>query len=272
MYNESHAGILRCHPDDEVLSYVRIKSKIAKLSGVSPMVHHMCINTCMAFTGPFSNLTECPTCHQARYIGETKIPRRVFHTIPIGPQLQALWRSVEGAQIMHYQIWCTATIITEIEVNGGQIAAYDDIYQSSKYLADISQGDIAQDDIILILSINGTQLYQMKASNPWISKWIIGNYLQYKKKIVLTSTFMPGLKKPKHPDRFMFPALYCLVTLQKEGHMIWDAAQDRIISLPLACYCRWSWHDISQWSSWSHGSIWLQVILSNKRTIHAKCN
>ena len=57
------------HPDDEVLSYVIIKSKIAKLSGVSPMVHHMCINTCMAFTEPFSDFTECPTCYQACCIG-----------------------------------------------------------------------------------------------------------------------------------------------------------------------------------------------------------
>ena len=147
------------------------------------------------------------------------------------------------------------------------------MYHGSKYLTAVSCGDIAQDDMILILSINGAQLYQMKASNPWISKWIVGDYspdLQYKKKIVFPSIFMPGLNKPKHLDSFMFLALYHLAALQKEGLMIWDAAQDRIISLPLACYCRWSWHDISQWSSWSHGSIWLQVILSNKRTIQAK--
>ena len=230
-YNKSRAGILRRHPDDEVLSYTRIKSKIAELSGVSPMVHHMCINTCMAFTGPFSNLTECPTCHQARYIGETKIPRRVFHTIPIGPQLQALWRSVEGAQNMRYRIRRTAAIFAEIEANGGHIAAYDDIYHGSEYLAAVGRGDIAQDDMILILSIDGAQLYQMKASDCWISIWIIGDYspdLRYKKKIVLPSTFMPGPNKPKHPDSFMFPALYHLSALQKEGLMIWDAAQDRI--------------------------------------------
>ena len=83
--------------------------------------------------------------------------------------------------------------------------------------------------MILIMSIDGAQLYQMKASNCWISIWVIGDHapdLQYKKKCVLPSTFMPGPNKPKHPDSFMFLALHHLAALQKEGLMIWDAAED----------------------------------------------
>jgi hypothetical protein len=74
-YHSSRAAILCRHPDDEILSYARIKSKIAELSSVIPIVHHMCINSCAAFTGPFSNLAECPICHEARYIGETESPQ-----------------------------------------------------------------------------------------------------------------------------------------------------------------------------------------------------
>jgi hypothetical protein len=40
-YNNSRAAVLRHHPDDKILSYARIKSKIAELSGVIPIVHHM---------------------------------------------------------------------------------------------------------------------------------------------------------------------------------------------------------------------------------------
>jgi hypothetical protein len=58
----------------------------------------MCINSCAAFTGPFSNLAECPICHEARYIDKTESPWQEFYTIPIGPQLQALWRTEEGVQ------------------------------------------------------------------------------------------------------------------------------------------------------------------------------
>jgi hypothetical protein len=74
-YHSSRAAILRCHPDDKVLSYARIKSKMAELSGVVPILHHMCINSCAAFTGPFADLAECLICHEARYIGETETPR-----------------------------------------------------------------------------------------------------------------------------------------------------------------------------------------------------
>ena len=42
-YNKSRAGVLRRHPDDDVLSYARVKSKIAELSGVSPIVRQMCV-------------------------------------------------------------------------------------------------------------------------------------------------------------------------------------------------------------------------------------
>jgi hypothetical protein len=48
-YHSSRVAILRRHPDDEILSYGRIKSKIAELGSVIPIVHHMCIKSCAAF-------------------------------------------------------------------------------------------------------------------------------------------------------------------------------------------------------------------------------
>jgi len=74
-------------------------------------------------------------------------------------------------------------------------------------------------------------LYQMKASDCWISIWIVADHspdLRYKKKHIFPATFIPGPNKPKHPDSFLFPGLYHLAALQKEGLMIWDAAEDRI--------------------------------------------
>ena len=97
-YNKSCTGVLCHHPDDEVLLYAQIKSKIAKLSGVSPIVCHMCINSCVAFTRPFNNLEECPICQEACYLDDTGTPWQVFYTIPIGPQLQALWHTKGSAQ------------------------------------------------------------------------------------------------------------------------------------------------------------------------------
>jgi hypothetical protein len=223
--------VLRRHPDDDILSYARIKSKIAELSGVVPIVRHMCLNSCIAFTGPFDTLTECPMCHEARYIDETKKPRREFHTIPIGPQLQALWRTKEGAQKIRHRRERTAAIMAQMEENGGHIPVYDDLYLGSDYIAAVTRGDISPDDMVLILSIDGAQLYQNKLSDCWISIWIIADHspdFRYKKKHVLPGTFIPGPNKPKHPDSFLFPGLHHLAALQKEGLKIWDASEDRV--------------------------------------------
>jgi hypothetical protein len=213
-----------------VLSYAKIKSKIEELSGVNPIIHHMCVSLCATFTGPFAPLSECPFCDEPHYVGESQTPQREFHTIPVGPQLQALWRTAEGAQKVQHRSQRTASIVAEIEANGGHISTLDDIYHGSDYLAAVARGDITSDDMILILSIDGAQLYQMKLSDCWISIWVIGDLaadLRYKKKYVLPGTFIPGPTKPKHPDSFLFPGLHHLAALQKEGLVIWDAAENR---------------------------------------------
>jgi hypothetical protein len=230
-YNSTRAAVLRRHLDDDILSYARIKSKITELSGIVPIARHMCINSCLAFTGPFSTFMECPMCHEARYSDEKETPRREFHTIPIGPQLQALWRTEEGARRIRYRSQRTATIITQMHENAGRISPYDDLYTGSEYLAAVARGDISPDDMVLLFSIDGAQLYQKKLSDCWISIWIIADHspdLRYKKKHVLPGTFIPGPNKPKHPDSFLFPGLHHLVALQKEGLMIWDASGDRV--------------------------------------------
>ena len=47
--------------------------------------------------------------------------------------------------------------------------------------------------------------------------------LWYKKCFIRPSGFIGGLKKPKHTDSYLYPALSCISALQKEGLKIWDA-------------------------------------------------
>jgi hypothetical protein len=100
-YEKNHRSIL-LHPrmaDASLPSYYRTKRLVADLMGIESVVHHMCINSCLAYTGPFSELEICPLCSEPRYDqfklqssgGSAKIPQQEFHTIPIGPQLQALY-------------------------------------------------------------------------------------------------------------------------------------------------------------------------------------
>lgn len=58
-------AILKRYPEDEIPSYEQIKQYISKLTAVFAIVHDMCINSCLAFTGPFKDLNVCPECAKA---------------------------------------------------------------------------------------------------------------------------------------------------------------------------------------------------------------
>lgn len=66
-YTLNREAHLRHYPDDSILSLEAVKKKVAQLTGVVPIMEHMCPNTCIAYTGPFSQLDNCPKCQQPRY-------------------------------------------------------------------------------------------------------------------------------------------------------------------------------------------------------------
>ncbi|KAG1801214.1 hypothetical protein EV424DRAFT_1436743, partial [Suillus variegatus] len=84
---------------NEIPSYHQIERLIAEFTGVESIEHDMCPESCVAFTGPFSHLENCPICGHHHYDpiklrtsgGRTKVALRKFVTIPLGAQLQALW-------------------------------------------------------------------------------------------------------------------------------------------------------------------------------------
>ncbi|KIM79336.1 hypothetical protein PILCRDRAFT_55864, partial [Piloderma croceum F 1598] len=87
-----------------------IKHHIASLSGIIPLAHNMCINTCIAYTGSFRYFKCCPYCDKSCYNTiqlaasnrKKKEPCQQLYTMPIGLQLQALYCSKNSAQHMCY--------------------------------------------------------------------------------------------------------------------------------------------------------------------------
>ncbi len=85
---------------------------------------------------------------------------------------------------------------------------------------------------MLMMSIDGAQLYRMKQSDCWIYIWVILDHApdtRYKKKHIIPGAIIPGPNKPKDIDSFLFPGLYHLAALQKEGLKVWDAAKNQIV-------------------------------------------
>jgi hypothetical protein len=61
-YNSIHDATIEQYPNDNIYSYYCVKQAVAELSGVVPIINDMCINTCLAFTGPNANLDHCSRC------------------------------------------------------------------------------------------------------------------------------------------------------------------------------------------------------------------
>ncbi|OBZ66066.1 hypothetical protein A0H81_13935 [Grifola frondosa] len=240
-YDHVRSAILRRHPETKILSYYQVKKMIAELSGVDAVSNDMCVNSCLAFTGPFAKLEICPTCAEPRYDqaklassgGKLKIPRQQFSSMPLGPQLQAQYRSAEGATAMRYLDERVQAAMAEAEQNGGVLESFEDVCHSSQLLNAYKAGTIKPNDIVLGLSMDGAQLYRSKQSDTWIYIWVIYNLApnsRYKKKFILPGGVIPGPNNLKNLDSFLFTGLYHLAALQREGLRIWDASVNTLFT------------------------------------------
>ncbi|KAJ3553191.1 hypothetical protein NP233_g12702 [Leucocoprinus birnbaumii] len=227
--------------DLEFLSHWQTKNRIMDMASIATIKHHMCPEGCIAYTGPLKDLEQCPTCGTSRWNPQklrrgTKAPAQTFTTITLGTQLQALYSTPEIAQQMRYRRDKTHDIQENIppspqNPNGPPAPdRLEDYVHGSDYLQAVHEGEINDNDILLMLSLDGAQLYEHRPSDCWMYIWVVlelGPDRRYKKTHVLPGGFIPGPNKPKHLDSFLFPSLYHIAALQNEGLKIWDASMSQ---------------------------------------------
>jgi hypothetical protein len=230
-YSSVRKAIVRRYPNDDIPSYHQIKKYVAELSGVYSIEHDMCINSCIGYTGPFKELQACPECGELRFDPFTKKARQQLHTIPVGPQLQAIRRGGQSSLEANYRLAATEKIMKNLDLYDGKIPILKDFFFGQAYIDKVDEGFIKENDMVLMFSMDGAQLYSNKASDCWIYIWILFDYIpgtRYKKKRVLIGGFIPGPNKPKHADSFTFPGLHHLAALQREGLPIWDCITNTV--------------------------------------------
>ena len=234
-YTDVCTAIKQFSPDAELLSHEQFTRKLTELTGVVPVMADMCTNSCVAYTGPFAELHTCPICSTARYETVTRgqklisVPSKQALTIPVGPQIQAQYRSPEGAWNMGHRARVMGPLVAKL-LAGGSIDTYNDVYCSSTLLNAAMRGDLTPDDTVLMLSIDGAQLFESKQSDCWIYIWVLLDLapdLRYKKRYVLPGGFIPGPKKPKNLDSFVYTGLHHLSALQRDGLRVWDCRTGR---------------------------------------------
>ena len=171
-YETNCAIILHHFLDTDLPSYYKVKRLVSDLTSIESVVHHMCINSCIAYTGTFLELDACPICSEPQYdwyrsSEEKRIPHQEFHTIPIGPQIQALYRSLESASHAHYLCEERSCVLSELE-HKEYLDEYSDVLHSTDLIQAFEDDCIGADNIVLMFLIDGAQLYAMKASACWI--------------------------------------------------------------------------------------------------------
>ncbi|KAF6743926.1 hypothetical protein DFP72DRAFT_1079342 [Ephemerocybe angulata] len=213
-YNDAMKKLGRRFEEATFLSYEACRKKVEELTGIIALLDDMCPNSCMAYTGPLAALQHCRHCNEPRYrtVGNKKILRQQFYTIPVGPQLQALMRSIEMARLAQYRQKKTDEVFEKYVDEDGNvnIPIIEDYIHGLDYLPAISNGDIKEGDF-LMLSIDGAQLYEHKASDCWIYIWVLMDLppdMWYKKKFVMPGGFIPGPKKPKNEGLGMWDPLH----------------------------------------------------------------
>lgn len=152
-------AMIELHQEDRQLpTYEQLKEL---LTGYYALREDMCTNSCVAFTGPYAHLEACPFCSEPRYdVIETartskRVPRRTFHTFPLGPQIQAMYSLPENASHMGYRAAVTRDIL-------GHDETLDGMYHGSDYLDAVQAGEIADNDAVVMLSLDGAQLLRIK--------------------------------------------------------------------------------------------------------------
>jgi hypothetical protein len=224
-------------PDAKIPSYYRTGQIVVELTVIESMMHHMCINSCVAFTGLFIDLDNCPVCSEPCYdqfpleTTSKKVPCQEFHTIPIGLQLQAVYQEPRSTTYAHYLRDERACVLSEIDEKGF-LDEYSDVLHGSDLIDAFHDGRISENDLVLMFLVDGAQLYAKKASACWIYIWVLFNLSpdrHYKKKHVFIGRFIPRPNNPKNLDSFLFPGLAHLAAIQKEGLWLWDGAFQREI-------------------------------------------
>ena len=148
-YSSVCKAILWRFPDTGLLSYHLVKKLVANISGVVSIEDDMCINSCHAFTGPFSELEACSICSELRYdavqfrLTGKKVPQQQLGMIPLGLQIQALRRSPKGAEAMCYQ----DQKVQEILNNIGE-PVYDDLFSGADILKLCEDLQLMSDDTV----------------------------------------------------------------------------------------------------------------------------
>ena len=206
-YNIAQAGIneLLQLMGIEGISLYKVRKLLEKLVPLEPTLVDCCINSCIAFTGEFSNKDICPLCGQSRYqLGKLSqtARKRSANWSPVD-SLRAQYRDRTRAQILQYRHNYTSTEAYAIDNSIG------DVFDDRHYKSLVSSG-LFKDrrDVAFLASTDGYQIFRQKRDDCWIVLLINANLppsTRVQRENLMISALIPRPRTPKNPTHFCSP-------------------------------------------------------------------
>ena len=218
----------------------QVQTWLKTIMGIIPLHFDMCVNTCLAYTGTFATLIECLFCGEQQYQQHLDIDSRTSHcqfvTISIGPQLQALWWHPISVAKLWDCLWHTTVLLAQHNTDGG-IQDYNNICCGAEYLDLVESGQICDNNMLLVLSMDSAQLYQDKKSDTWFGIATLIDFapdICHAREMVLPLFIIGGPNAPKNYDSFLFLTFAHLSACQTLGLWIWDTSRQASFNI-----CPW---------------------------------
>ncbi|KAL0057164.1 hypothetical protein AAF712_016206, partial [Marasmius tenuissimus] len=234
-YNDSIQAIQDKYPaqskNEILLSFYCINKLVCNITGVEAVETDMCLSTCIGYSGPYELLKECLFCAAPQEDPIEKHPQ-TFKTMLLAFVMQALHRDPMIAKEMLYLQDRMPKLLEEYEEHG-YITEIDHIACREDVEDVFWDGKIQADDTVIMMSLNGCQLYKNKTSDCWMYGFVLVNLFpdkRYKKKYFIPSSIFPGPNNLKVMESFLYIGLrHISVVANAGGLRLWDAYQDKMI-------------------------------------------
>jgi hypothetical protein len=193
-----------------------LHSCIMFLSGFKPKIYQCCINSCVCYVGPHVGLTQWLFCQEDQYKPDGQ-PRHIFTYIPLIPQLIAFLANAKFASSMcyhheHHHQPGKATNVFNLEHYHNLQGQHIKVNRKSlnhKYFEDAR-------NIALGLLTNSFAPFKNCKNTAWpliIFLYNLPPEIQFHMSNILSLGIVPGPKKPKDVDSFLWPLIQELLWL-----------------------------------------------------------
>ncbi|CCO38023.1 hypothetical protein BN14_12185 [Rhizoctonia solani AG-1 IB] len=192
----------------------RLKKYIKTLSGLAGREIHCCVNSCIAYTGEYELLENCPHCLEARFRPicndqARRIPRRIFLYLSLMTRLRNLYRDPAMAQKLRYRAERKAEDNVLRDIFDG--AHYNRLCGERVVVGGNTLGHryfSKPTDIALGLSSNGFGPFKSRKQSCW--PLLVFNYnlppsIRTRLENMLCLGVIPGPNSPKEIDTFLEP-------------------------------------------------------------------